>query len=62
MKMPHDLVAIHAVWNGLTDKPLPIISSSQIQNWASWAQETALHLASQQDLVTQLELFVSQKR
>ena len=62
MQMPHDLVAIHAVWNGLSDKPLPIITSSQIQNWASWAQETALHLAGQQDLVTQLELFVSQKR
>jgi hypothetical protein len=63
LQMPHDLAATHSVWNGITHvSPWPLIVPSQMQNWTLWARQTVMRLEGQQDLVTQLEQFVSQKR
>ena len=63
LQMPHDLATTHSVWNGITHvSPWPLIVPSQIQNWTLWARQTVMRLEGQQDLVTQLEQFVSQKR
>ena len=60
--MPHDLAALHAVWNVLSDSPLPPIEPNQLEKWATWAQQNANQLESHDDLVTQLVRFASQKR
>jgi uncharacterized repeat protein (TIGR03837 family) len=62
LQMPHELTAFHAIWNGISGIPLPKMEPTQFINWTSWAQQTDSHLEGLQDLVTQLEQFVSQKR
>ena len=62
LQMPHDLAALHAVWNGLSDSPLPPIEPNQLEKWATWAQQNANQLEGHDDLVTQLVRFASQKR
>ena len=62
LQMPHDLAAIHAVWNGISGTPLPKIEQRHSENWTIWARQNANQLERQEDLVTQLERFVSQKR
>jgi L-rhamnose isomerase len=60
--MPQDLAAIHAFWNGISGTPLPSIEQKHFENWTTWARQNELQLERQEDLVTQLERFVSQKR
>ena len=62
LQMPQDLAAIHAFWNGISGTPLPSIEQKHFENWTTWARQNALQLERQEDLVTQLERFVSQKR
>lgn len=62
LQMPPDLVAMHAVWNGISAKqPFPQ-ESRQLLDWTAWASQTTQKLQRQTDLVTELEQFVSQKR
>jgi ferric-dicitrate binding protein FerR (iron transport regulator) len=60
--MPQDLAAIHAVWNGINGAPFPPIDQKHFENWTTWARQNARQLERQEDLVKQLERFVSQKR
>jgi len=62
LQMPQDLAAIHAVWNDISGTPLPQIEQKHFENWTIWARQNANQLERQEDLVTQLERFVSQKR
>jgi hypothetical protein len=62
LQMPQDLAAIHAVWNDISGTPLPQIEQKHFENWTTWARQNASQLERQEDLVTQLERFVSQKR
>ena len=62
LQMPQDLAAIHAVWNGINGTLLPSIEQKHFENWTNWARQNARQLERQEDLVTQLERFVSQKR
>ena len=62
LQMPHDLAALHAVWNSISDSPPLPIESNQFENWATWTQQTANQLEGQEDLATQLVQFASQKR
>jgi uncharacterized repeat protein (TIGR03837 family) len=62
LAMPHDLSALHAIWNNTTDALFPQIASHHYAAWGDWAHQTAMRLAGQQDLTTQLEQFVHQKR
>jgi L-rhamnose isomerase len=56
------LAAIHAAWNGINGTPLPSIEQKHFENWTTWARQNASQLERQEDLVTQLERFVSQNR
>jgi uncharacterized repeat protein (TIGR03837 family) len=58
LQAPPDLRAFHAVWNGLSDAPLPAIN---IATWTAIAQAARARLLAQDDLVTQLTDFVTQK-
>ncbi len=62
LQMPQDLATIHAVWNGMSVTPLPQIEQKHFENWTTWARQNTRQLERQEDLVTQLDLFVSQKR
>ena len=62
LQMPQELAAIHAVWNGISGTPLPQIEQKYFENWTTWARQNASQLERQEDLVTHLERFVSQKR
>jgi len=58
LQAPPDLREFHAVWNGLSDTPLPTID---LPAWAAVAQAARTRLLAQDDLVTQLLAFVTQK-
>jgi uncharacterized repeat protein (TIGR03837 family) len=58
LQAPPDLREFHAVWNGLSDAPLPTID---LTAWAAVAQAARTRLLAQDDLVTQLLAFVTQK-
>jgi hypothetical protein len=62
LQMPQDLAVMHAVWNGISGTPSPQIDQKHLQNWTTWARHNTSQLERQEDLVTQLERFVSQKR
>ena len=62
LQMPQDLAVMHAVWNGMSGTPSPQIDQKHLQNWTTWARHNTSQLVRQEDLVTQLERFVSQKR
>jgi len=62
LQMPQDLATIHAVWNGISGTSLPQIEQKHFENWTTWTRQNASQLERQEDLVTQLERFVSQKR
>jgi hypothetical protein len=60
--MPHDLAQMHKIWNGISNKGMTSPKPTQLQDWASWASKIKADLGGQDDLVTQLGQFVSQKR
>jgi uncharacterized repeat protein (TIGR03837 family) len=62
LKMPHDLVELHGIWNGISRKKMNALRPTQLLNWTTWVSEIKADLGGQDDLVTQLEQFVSQKR
>ena len=62
LQMPQDLAAIHAVWNGISGTLLPPIEQKHFENWTTWSRQNTSQLERQEDLVTRLERFVSQKR
>ncbi len=62
LQMPHDLAELHAIWNGISCKRIPALGPTQLLNWASWTNKIKADLGGQDDLVTQLGQFVSQKR
>ena len=62
LKMPHDLVELHGIWNGISRKKMNALRPTQLLNWTTWVCKIKADLGGQYDLVTQLEQFVSQKR
>jgi uncharacterized repeat protein (TIGR03837 family) len=62
LHMPHDLAQMHKIWNGISNKGMTSPKPTQLQDWASWASKIKADLGGQDDLVTQLGQFVSQKR
>jgi len=62
LHMPHDLAELHKIWNGISNKGMTSLKPTQLQDWASWASKIKAGLVGQDDLVTQLGQFVSQKR
>lgn len=62
LQMPQDLAELHKIWNGISNKRLTSPKPTQLQDWTSWASKIKADLGGQDDLVTQLGQFVSQKR
>lgn len=62
LHMPRDLLAMHMVWNGISANQIFPLESRQLLDWTAWASQTTQQLQRQDDMVTQLEQFVSQKR
>jgi uncharacterized repeat protein (TIGR03837 family) len=62
LHMPHDLAELHKIWNGISNKGMTSPKPIQLQDWTSWASKIKACLGGQDDLVTQLGQFVSQKR
>ena len=62
LQMPHDLVTMHTVWNGISANPPSPLEPRQLFNWTAWARQITVQLQRQDDLVTQLVQFASQKR
>lgn len=62
LQMPRDLVNMHTVWNGILVKQPSPIDRRLLLEWTAWASQTTQRLQQQDDLTTQLEQFVSQKR
>lgn len=62
LHMPQDLAELYKIWNGISNKRLTSPKPTQLQDWTSWASKIKADLGGQDDLVTQLGQFVSQKR
>ena len=60
LKMPHDLVELHGIWNGISRKKMNALRPTQLLNWTTWVSKIKADLGGQDDLVTQLEQFASQ--
>lgn len=62
LQAPNTLRQFHAVWNGLSNAPLPMLSSATLQEWATCAQTARTRLLEQTDLLTQLLGFCQLQR
>lgn len=60
---PASLRAFHHAWNGmLPADSLPVITPSLLQEWRACSLKAQANLRAQDDLITQLQQFVAEKR
>jgi uncharacterized repeat protein (TIGR03837 family) len=57
LEAPPSLRHFHAVWNGVSQDPLPAFDAQTLADWAACVRAAREKLLRQDDLVTQLEAF-----
>ncbi|MDD2177811.1 elongation factor P maturation arginine rhamnosyltransferase EarP [Acidovorax sp. D2M1] len=62
LQAPPSLRQFHATWNGLDSAPLPWPDDNTLAEWTACAQAARARLLTQDNLVTQLLGFVTEKR
>ena len=62
LQAPASLRAFHHAWNGMTaPQTLPLLTPALLQEWQQCVQAARERLASQTDLIAQLQAFVAEK-
>ncbi len=61
MGAPRSLRDFHHAWNGMSDRSLPALEAPALAEWASTAQAARAFLLTQDDLLSRLNRFVTQK-
>ncbi|MGP1628836.1 MAG: elongation factor P maturation arginine rhamnosyltransferase EarP [Giesbergeria sp.] len=62
LQAPETLRRFHAVWNGLAEGPLPLVTAAVLQEWSDCVHAARAKLLQQNDLLSQLLGFCAAKR
>jgi uncharacterized repeat protein (TIGR03837 family) len=62
LEAPPSLRQFHAVWNGLSSAPLPLLDEDTLREWGDCVRRAKKKLWAQKDLLTQLLGFCLEKR
>lgn len=63
LNAPPSLRAFHHAWNGMTSpQTLPLLTPAMLREWQACVQAARENLATQTDLIAQIQAFVAEKR
>ena len=62
LQAPASLRQFHAVWNGISQAPLPLLDEDTLREWRACVRQARAQLSAQKDLLTQLLGFCLEKR
>ena len=60
LQAPESLRRLHRVWNGLQDGDLPELDAASVKIWAACARAARDRLCVQQDLLSQLNVKITE--